>query len=269
MTPSQNDLPPAGDGTAVSSDLSQASPEQVSPAPSRPRRLKTAKTLQVDADTGKAKASKKAPAKLTASKATASKATAGKGTAGKVRRTRKTVRYREMDNLDEPERIAFLRRHWRSGAYTLEELQQITGLTLRQIEIIAEQEKFPKRARAKPALSRNRSHWCGKTCPGLQRCPERGVMVSRLFGAVEREIGRFERLAQDDAPSTDIRVLGALTSTLDKLFALDRDFLTTPDAEASPHAAAATTPSDPYAPVIAQRIRDAIAQALDGIGDKA
>ncbi len=264
MTPSQNDLPPAGDGTAVSSDLSLASPEQVSPAPSRPKRLKTVKTLQVEADTGKAKASKKAPAKLAAGKATA-----GKGTAGKLRRTRKAVRYREIDNPDEPERIAFLRRHWRSGAYTLEELQQITGLTLRQIEIIAEQEKFPKRARAKPALSRNRSHWCGKTCPGLQRCPERGVMVSRLFGAVEREIGRFERLAQDDAPSTDIRVLGALTSTLDKLFALDRDFLTTPDAEASPHAAAATTPPDPYAPVIAQRIRDAIAQALDGIGDKA
>jgi hypothetical protein len=148
--------------------------------------------------------------------------------------------------------IDTLRYYWEKSEYTLAEIAHLTGSSQVAISRAAKAEGFGKRTFRGLAKSRRRKACEGEICPGLLACPKRNILSSRLLHVVEREIFRLNGPLSEAA--VDVRALSALSTVLGRLFLFDRDNVSEDHAR----------DIDPYAPPIARRIRDAIAEALGG-----
>lgn len=151
--------------------------------------------------------------------------------------------------------IETLRYYWEKSEYTLAEIAHLTGSSQVSISRAAKENGFGKRTYKGLAKARRHKACEGEICPGLLACPKRNILSSRLLHVVEREIFRLNGPLSEQA--VDVRALSALSTVLGRLFLFDRDNVSEDHAR----------DIDPYAPPIARRIRDAIAEALGGPAD--
>jgi hypothetical protein len=107
----------------------------------------------------------------------------------------------------------------------------------------------------------------GLVCPGLPLCPVRTGLHRRLYGSLLVRIHRAEAVAEEISAAErerDIRVLAAMTRTLDKLMGMDRDAAA--DALAGGYGAASIDgdgSSEERAPYDVETLRRELSDRLD------
>ncbi len=151
-----------------------------------------------------------------------------------------------------------LKFYWENSDYTLADIARLTGLTQTHIRREAKRLTFAPRTYNSLSKARRRKACEGAICPGLAACPKRNHLAGRLLHVVEREIFRLN--GPPGADAVDVKALSALSTVLGRLFLLDREIIAAP-AEEPVHG------QDPYAPPVARRIRDAVAEALGRLAE--